>query len=140
MERSSIALIAVLSLLFLLVAIPGCLFGCPTYNVWSAEMRGRAELAQADGNRQIAVKEAQAKQESAKALAQAEVERAKGVAEANRIIGDSLKGNETYLRYLWIDGLQDMKDRTVVYVPTEANLPLLEATRLPPAAAKAVAP
>ena len=45
-----------------------------------------------------------------KALAQAEIERAKGVAEANRIIGDSLKGNESYLRYLWISGLKDGRD------------------------------
>ena len=67
--------------------------------------------------------------ESAKLLAQAEVERAKGVAEANRIIGDSLKGNESYLRYRWIEGLQT-NQMQVIYVPTEANLPLLESQRL----------
>lgn len=138
MERSSVALIAVLSLLFLLVAIPGCLFGCPTYNVWQSEMHGKAELARADGNRQIAIREALAKQESAKALAGAEVERAKGVAEANEIIGKSLHGNEAYLHYLWINGLQETKDK-VVYVPTEANLPILEAGRLAPTP-KAVTP
>lgn len=61
-------------------------------------------------------------------LAAAEVERAKGVAEANRIIGESLKNNEGYLRYLWIQGLQDGSSE-VIYVPTEASLPILEATR-----------
>ncbi len=44
--------------------------------------------------------------ESAKHLADAEVIRAEGVAKANKIIGDSLKDNEGYLRYLWIQGLQ----------------------------------
>jgi hypothetical protein len=52
------------------------------------------------------------------------------VAQANKIIGDSLKDNEAYLRYLWIQNLENSKDRTIVYVPTEANLPILEAGRL----------
>jgi hypothetical protein len=48
------------------------------------------------------------------------------VAEANRIIGESLKGNESYLRYLWIQNLESGSN-SVVYVPTEAGLPILEA-------------
>lgn len=67
-----------------------------------------------------------ASQEAAQHLAQAEIERAKGVAEANKIIGDSLKGNEAYLRYLWIHSLENTQN-SVIYVPTEANLPILEA-------------
>ena len=56
--------------------------------------------------------------------------RAKGVAAANKIIGDSLHGNEAYLRYLWIDGLREHgKGAAVIYVPTEAGLPILEAGR-----------
>ena len=76
---------------------------------------------------------ATAHEESAKHLARAEVERAKGVAEANKIIGEGLKGNEEYLRYLWIMSLEHVaassNGSTVVYVPTEANLPILEAGR-----------
>jgi regulator of protease activity HflC (stomatin/prohibitin superfamily) len=103
-------------------------WGCPRWNVYRARLAGQAELAQADSNRQIATLEARAKHESAKELAQAEVERAKGVAQANKIIGDSLHGNEDYLRYLWIHTLGE-KQGDVIYVPTEANLPILEATR-----------
>jgi regulator of protease activity HflC (stomatin/prohibitin superfamily) len=99
------------------------------YNVWSSGMAGKAELAQADYSRQIAVREAMAKRDSAVMLAEAEVDRAKGVAQANKIIGDSLKGNQDYLRYLWIQNLQNDKNQ-VIYVPTEANLPILEANRL----------
>jgi regulator of protease activity HflC (stomatin/prohibitin superfamily) len=108
------------------------MWGCPRYDVYSRELTGKAELAQATSNRQIKVNEAQATEEASKHLAQAEIERAKGVAEANRIIGDSLKGNEDYLRYLWIHNLElaEEKGATIVYVPTEANLPILEATRL----------
>lgn len=108
------------------------MWGCPRYEVYSREMTGKAELAQATSNRQIKVNEAQASEEASKHLAQAEIERAKGVAEANRIIGDSLKGNEDYLRYLWIHNLSEAegKGAQVIYVPTEANLPILEATRI----------
>lgn len=99
------------------------------YQVWSQGKAGQAELQRADWNRQILVREAKAKEESAVLLAQAEVERAKGVAKANKIIGDSLRNNEAYLRYLWMDNLQNEHNQ-VIYVPTEANLPILEAKRL----------
>ena len=102
------------------------LVGFPIYNVWSSEQGGRAELAKAEYSKQVAVEEAKADLESSTLLAQAEVERAKGVALANQIIGTSLKDNEAYLRYLWIQGLNDGTGE-VVYIPTEANLPLLEA-------------
>lgn len=125
----------VFSLSFVGLVIVGLLFGiplwgCPQYNVYHRHMEGKAELAQAEYNRQIAVYEAEAKREAAKALAEAEIERAKGVAQANQIIGDSLKGNEQYLRYLWVSGLEH-KDHSIVYVPTEAGMPILEAGRRP---------
>jgi len=104
--------------------------GCPVYEVWRAQKAGEAELAQADQNRQIAVAQARAKAESAHFEADAEVTRATGVAKANEIIGKSLQGNEVYLRYLWINGLE-LNKNAVIYVPTEANLPILEAGRLP---------
>ncbi len=104
------------------------LYGFPKYNVWRKELSGKADLKEAEWSRQIAVEEAKARKESAVLDAEAEVERAKGVAEANKIIGNSLKGNDAYLRYLWIQGLHDGNTETI-YVPTEANLPILEATR-----------
>lgn len=105
----------------------GC-YAMPRYHVYEQEMAGKARLAEAESSRHIAVLEAKAKLESAGQLAEAEVARARGVAQANEIIGDSLKGNEAYLRYLWIEGLKDGKGETI-YVPTEAGLPILEATR-----------
>lgn len=109
--------------------IIGILVAWPNYNVWRREMSGKAELQEATWNRQIAVEEAQAELESASLLRDAEVVRAGGVAEAIVIIGDSLQNNESYLRYLWIQSLHDSYGE-VIYVPTEANLPILEAGRL----------
>ena len=122
-RNAVVAMAVVIILLFLF-----SLWAFPTYNVWRKELRGKADLKEAEWSRQIAIEEAKARKESAVLDAQAEVERAKGVAEANQIIGDSLKGNEAYLRYLWIRGLHDGSSE-VIYVPTEANLPILEATR-----------
>ena len=102
----------------------------PLVKPWWAEQTGKSELARAEQNRQIAILEAKAKADSAVLLAQAEVSRAEGVAKANKIIGDSLKENEDYLRYLWITDVAGANvDKTVVYVPTETNLPILEASR-----------
>jgi len=64
--------------------------------------------------------------EKAKKDAEIEIARAHGVAESNRIIADSL--SENYLRYRWIEGLHT-NSAQVIYVPTEANLPILEADR-----------
>jgi regulator of protease activity HflC (stomatin/prohibitin superfamily) len=105
------------------------LFLVAKFNLWSSALKGESELRRADWNRQIQVREAQAKLDASVMLAKSEIERAKGVAEANKIIGESLKGNEAYLRYLWIDSLQHTEDK-IIYVPTEAGLPILEANRL----------
>ena len=111
----------------------GLAAGCPQYNVWEQGLAGKAALRRAEQDRQIAVQEAQAKKDSAQLLAEAEVIRARGVAASNEIIGDGLRGHEEYLRYLWIMSLEHVaaaSGSTVVYVPTEAGLPILEAQRL----------
>lgn len=123
------ALISLCSVLGIIL-LAGAMYGCPKYAVYQQELAGEAELARASQNRQIKIQEAKAKLEAATLDAQAEIERAKGVAEANKIIGDSLKGNEAYLRYLWIQGLQEGATPQVVYVLTEAGLPILEAGRI----------
>lgn len=128
MENPVSTIIAIVLACFLLVG--GCAFGYPQYNVYSARAEGEAKYQEAQSSRNIAVLEAKAKQESAKALAEAEVIRADGVAKANKIIGESLKGNDVYLHYLWLQTLdQNAKDQ-VVYIPTEANFPIMEANRL----------
>jgi len=52
-----------------------------------------------------------------------------GAAKANKILQDSLGGPEGYLRYLQIQSLEETK-ASLIYVPTEAGLPVTEARRL----------
>lgn len=119
-------MVAIISSLIIIAIIWGGFALYANYSIWSSAKHGEAELKKAEWTRQIAVKEALAKKDASIMLAQAEIERAKGVAEANKIIGESLKNNEAYLRYLWVDSLQHTTNK-IVYVPTEGGLPILEA-------------
>jgi hypothetical protein len=113
-------------LITVIIMIAFIAISIPVYRVWQQGLVGRAELARAQQNKQIKIAEAEATKESSYALAQAEIIRAEGVAKANKVIGDSLKNNEAYLRYLYVNSLAD-KDNNVYYIPTEAGLPILEA-------------
>lgn len=117
-----------LGVLLCLLFILGIMFGMPQYNVWNQSLSGKAVLKEAEYSRQVKVLEAKAKKESAEFENEAEVIRAEGVAKANKIIGDSLKENEAYLKYLFINQLEDSETK-IIYVPTEAGLPILEAGR-----------
>lgn len=115
---------AIGGIIFLIVAMA---FIRPWYNVWSQEMEGKAEFAKAEQNRKIKIEEAKANLEAEKLNAQAEIERAKGAAEAIRIENGSI--TPTYIQYLWVRQQSDLSNKTVIYVPTETNLPILESTR-----------
>lgn len=125
-DAGDVGLVIVVVVLVVAFAAAALLY--PIYNVWKKEKAGEAALREAEWSKKITIEEAKAMKESASLLAAAEIERARGVAEANAIIGDSLKNNDAYLRYLWINGLHDGSSE-VIYIPTEANLPILEAGR-----------
>jgi hypothetical protein len=129
-ESKQMTKIAIATLLIGVAGVGGCMYGYPRYQVYEQNLAGQALLAHARSAKEVAVAEARAKMESASLLAEAEVKRAEGVAKANKIIGDSLRENEAYLRYLWIQEVAgNQSGKTVVYIPTEANLPILEANR-----------
>jgi hypothetical protein len=111
----------------LVILIVAMAFIKPWYNVWSQEMEGKAEFAKAEQNRKIKIEEAKANLEAEKLNAQAEVERAKGAAEAIRIENGSI--TPAYIQYLWVRQQSDLSNKTVIYIPTETNLPILESTR-----------
>ncbi len=122
----------------LLILIVGALWmwGMPKYRIYKQDLAGQANLRQQEWEKKILIEQARAQNEAATmnaearikqatAESEAEIIRARGIAEANSIIANSLQGNESYLRYLWIDKLSD--NDNVIYVPTEAGLPILEA-------------
>jgi len=98
-----------------IIALVGAAFliGMPTYNVYAKTMAGKAAYEEAVQNRRIRVLEAQALLDAAELTAQAEVARAKGTNEALQETAGS-------------------GDRQIIYLPTEAGMPILEAGRRPP--------
>ena len=111
----------------IMIVVFGGMYGCPRYNVWQQEMSGKAEFAKAEQNRRIKIEEAKANLEAEKLNAQAEVERAKGAAEAIKIENGSI--TPAYIQYLWVRQQNNLNDKTVIYIPAETNLPVLEASR-----------
>jgi hypothetical protein len=116
----------------ILILIVLLMAGCPRYSVYSQEMSGRAALAEAQSSRQVATLEAKQKMESAQFLAAAEITRARGAAQANHILQNSLGGPDGYLRYLTIQAYENTHAQ-LIYVPTEAGIPITEAHRTPAA-------
>lgn len=106
------------------------MWGLPKYGVYSSRLAGVAALAEAQAEAQVRVREALAERDAAVLEAEAEVARARGVSQATEIIGTALHKNEGYLRYLWIERLTNQQ-ASIIYVPTETGLPILEAGRIP---------
>ena len=114
------------TLLFLaavLIVVVISLVIAPQYGVYSQEMVGKAELARADQNRKILITQAQAEKEAAQLRA-----------DAIRIVGQMAKEFPEYREQEFIGGfseaLKEGKINQIIYVPTEANIPILEAHRL----------
>lgn len=113
------------SVLVVVALILILMFGMPVYRVWAQEMSGRAEYAKAEQNRKIKIEEAKANLEAEKLNAQAEVERAKGAAQAIEIENGKL--TPTYIQYLWVRQQGSNNVEKIIYIPTEASMPILEA-------------
>lgn len=122
MNTSQITLVVIVLLGIVVLGF----WGCPQYKVYQQRKEGEAMLAHAQSSREVAVAEAKAKMESAALLAQADTVRAHGIARSNQIIGKSLSA--AYLHWFWIDNID--KSNNVIYVPTESNLPIMEAGRM----------
>lgn len=106
------------------------MWGCPQYNVYTQRKEGEANLAHAQSSKEVAVAEAKAKMESAAYNAQADTIRAHGIARSNQIIGNSLKNNQEYLQWLWIDELKSTQNQ-IIYVPAgQMGMPITESQRL----------
>lgn len=130
MDTTKSPTLAYAGLALLLVGlIAAWMVGMPKYRIYKQDLQGQANLRQQEWEKKIKIEEARAQKESAILYAEAEVARAEGVKKANEIIQQSLGGPEGYLRYLYIQSLTETEKAggRVIYVPTEAGLPILEA-------------
>ena len=104
----------------LCIVIAVGMVGCPQYNVYSSRLDGEAALAKANSTKQVLVTQAEAEKEAAKSQA-----------EAIRIVGQASKDFPEYRQQQFIqafgEAMQSDKIEKIIYVPTEANIPIVEA-------------
>lgn len=105
------------------------LVGYPKWRVWSAHQAGLADLQRAKNEQQIQVAEAQGRLSAADLNKQAAVIEAEAVALQISAIGKQLTQHDLYLKWQWIKMMEERPESSTIYVPTEANVPILEAGR-----------
>ena len=113
--------------LFVITLIIWALFGQPMWRVWAQQKKGEADLQQAHKEQQIKVSKAQGRLDAAAINKQAAIIEAEAVAAQIEKIGQTLTEHDLYLKWQWIKMMEDRPESSVIYVPTEANLPILEA-------------
>jgi uncharacterized protein HemX len=134
-DESSVGKILSIILIVLIVgAVTGLAYFYPQYKVYSKEMEGKADLAEAEWSKKIQIEEAKGMLEAAKYNRETELIQANTEAEANRIVAGSL--DEMYIKYKMVEKMTDSETQ-VIYIPTEAGIPIIEAKRTATAAAGA---
>lgn len=95
----------------------------PVYSVWKQGLKGEGILARAEQERRVLVEQAQAELDSASLRA-----------EAIQIVGEAAQKYPEYRMQEFIgafgEALQNGNIQKIIYVPTEANIPIIEAGRL----------
>jgi regulator of protease activity HflC (stomatin/prohibitin superfamily) len=96
----------------------------PIWRVWQQRLVGEAQLARAENARQVQVIQARAEKEAAQLRA-----------DAIAIIGKAAQEFPEYRTQEFIgafaEALKEGKITQIMYVPTEANIPITEAGRRP---------
>jgi hypothetical protein len=110
-----------------IVLILWVLWGYPTWRVWASGKSGEADLTQAHREQQIQVAKAQGRVDAAKLNKEAAIIEAEAVSAQIEKIGTQLTEHDLYLKWQWIKMMEERPDSSVIYVPTEANMPILEA-------------
>lgn len=124
MHKEFSLLNAVIGIIVAILIVGGLIVGSSVgyrfYNVWSQEKVGEAALKKATQTKQIMIEQAKAEKEAA-------IERA----EAIRIIGEAAKAYPEYRQQEYIgafaEALKEGRIQQIIYVPTEASIPILEA-------------
>jgi regulator of protease activity HflC (stomatin/prohibitin superfamily) len=101
------------------------MFAVPLWNVWQQGLAGEAALRRAEQTRKIQIEQARGEKEAAGLRA-----------EAIAIVGKAARDFPEYRQQEFIgafaEALHSGKINQIIYVPTEANIPIIEAGRYAP--------
>ncbi len=122
MKNNTVFLSTTGIVVLILITIASVMYIVPKYRVWQQGLSGEAALAKAEQTKRILIKQAQAEKESAAIRA-----------EAIKIIGQAAKDFPEYRTQEFIgafaEALNNGSIDQIIYVPTEANIPITEANR-----------
>ena len=117
--KGSTFIISIMAVVLLVIVL---MAGLPQYSVWQQGLAGEAMLARAEQTRRVAVLQATAERDAA-------VFRA----EAIEIVGQAAKDYPEYRYQEFLgafgEALQSETIDKIIFVPTEANIPVTEAGR-----------
>lgn len=119
MSKSDIKFWAVFAFIGLLFLVGFFMLVMPIWTVWEQGKTGEAELRRAEQNRQIQVEQARAEKEAAELRA-----------DAIAIVGQAAKDFPEYRKQEFIgafgEAMREGHIQKIIYVPTEANIPIIE--------------
>lgn len=122
-KGDALMLLVIAMVVFLVATIAVLMFVIPKWNVWRAGLQGEALKMKAEQTKQILVTQAQAELDAASLRAQA-IEK----------IGAMSQKYPEYRQQEFIgafaEALQEGNIHQIIYVPTEAGIPIIEASRL----------
>ena len=119
-QRGEGGILILASIVIISLIIVGIMAGIPKYNVYSSRLSGEAALAKADSVKKVLVTQAQAEKDAAVLRA-----------DAINIVGQAAKDFPEYREQEFIgafaEAMQNGAIEKIIYVPTEANIPIIEA-------------
>jgi hypothetical protein len=124
-EDTVSSIVGIFFIMIIIGAVVGGLYMYPKYKIYKLEMNGKAELAEAQWSKQIQIEEAKGRLEASRYERETQLIQANTTAEANRIVAGSL--DPLYIQYLMVTKMADGNTQQIIYIPTEAGIPLLEA-------------
>ena len=111
-----------LNIVLISLFVVALMFAWPRYRIWQKGLAGEANLMQAVQERQILVEQARAERDAAKLRA-----------EAIQIVGQAAKDFPEYRYQEFLgafgEAFQNDSISKVVFIPTEANVPITETGR-----------
>lgn len=93
--------------------------------LFKAEFSKKAKVEQAKADFESAKLEADTRLIESEANAKSKLIEANAKSKAIEVVGNALKRNPEYLKFQMIEGMYRYKSNKTIYVPTEANLPII---------------
>ena len=121
-DENNVVKIIVIIIALIIGFIAALMWIMPNYNAWASEKRGEGKMRYANMERQAMIAQATAERDSAALRA-----------EAISIIGEAAQKYPEYRQQEFIGAfatcLENGCAQQIIYVPTEANIPITEAGR-----------